>query len=309
MSEIEAQITPSKGKIWKAVLLTLAVIACLLFFLFSKAASKGGFTADRISSNLPYNSEWEIETPSNSELIELRAIFSQPFTYLGNGRQCYAFVSQDQKIVLKFFRMRHFLPKNWLRHLPIPGLERFKMRKIEKRHERLKATFGSYKMAHQQLKEETGLVFIHLNKSNYLKTKLTLIDKFGRKHHVDLDQTHFILQRRADLIRDRLHTLMQSSDRDGARLAIRGLLEHVISHCQKGFIDKDSSISHNYGFVADRVIHFDVGHLLQDEEVKEPALFQREVLRVGKKLEDWIMAYYPELCEELEEEIDRLITN
>jgi hypothetical protein len=43
---------------------------------------------------------------------EVKAIFFQPFRYLGKGRQCFVFESQDGQTVLKFFN-QNYLKMPW----------------------------------------------------------------------------------------------------------------------------------------------------------------------------------------------------
>jgi len=47
---------------------------------------------------------------SDQEHQELAQILNQKFSYIGKGAQCYAFVSDDQLYVLKFFKFKHLKP-------------------------------------------------------------------------------------------------------------------------------------------------------------------------------------------------------
>lgn len=248
-----------------------------------------------------------VDPLSEWESLELKRILSQEFRYLGSGAQCYAFISADGKYVLKFFKIKHLVPKRWLKLVPIPGLGQYRFNKIEKRILRHRELFTSYKLAYEYLKKETGVVFIHLNKTKELGTRVNLYDRSFNCYRLDLDKYEFVLQKKATLVRDRIIALMQREDREGALKAIEALLNQVVNQCKKGYVDRDSGVSHNYGFIGEDVIHFDAGRILYDSAAKTPVYYHREVLRVAKKLEDWLESSYPELIDDVEEIINSMI--
>src|SRR5689334_14456085 len=65
------------------------------------------FAPKRIISDFSYNPALETDPLSTEEQQQLDRILSQPFRYLSAGSQSYAFVSEDGKYVIKFFRMKH----------------------------------------------------------------------------------------------------------------------------------------------------------------------------------------------------------
>ncbi len=296
-----------KRNTW-VVFFSIAVAICLLFGIHAFIEAKNpGFSIAKIRSPFESRTRWAIPPLSDVEDVEVHAILSQDFNYLGSGAECYAFQSADCNYVLKFFRMKHLVPKNWLKWVPLPGLGKYRFRKIDKRILRHQELFSSYKTAFDELRDETGLVYIHLNKSKDLHIKVNLYDRMRKKFPINLDRYEFILQKKGLLVHEKITALMQKGDLEGALEAIRALLEHVVVQCKKGFVDRDSGVSHNYGFVGDRVIHFDVGRIMRDDKAAHPAHYQREVLRVGKKIENWLSVQYPDLLPYLEEMINALI--
>lgn len=282
-------------------LCSFAFAICIFFaglstLLLSK--KDRGFSIAKIASNL--STDWTAPL-SDKDRDHLREICAQPFKYLGSGAQCYAFLSSDGNYVLKFFKMKHLLPKKWLLYFPLPGLEKYRLRKVNQRITRQKELFMSYQLAYQNLKEETGLFSVHLKKTNDLDLQVALIDKNGKKHMLNLDSFEFVFQKKSQLIHEHLSQLMKEKNREGAKTAIKTLLQEVVSQCKRGFVDKDSGISHNYGFVGDQVIHFDVGRLVQDPNAKKSVFYQQEAIRVATKLERWLSEFYPELIPDLEE--------
>ena len=67
---------------------------------------KTGFNLSKIRSKGDFYMKVGDE-PSAEDLAKFRSVFSQEFTYLGSGVQCYVFDSKDQEYVLKFFKMKH----------------------------------------------------------------------------------------------------------------------------------------------------------------------------------------------------------
>jgi len=72
--------------------------------------------------------------------------------------------------------------------------------KADYRRQNLFSIFRAHKLAYTEIKADTGLIYIHLNKSDHLKTQLKVVDRLGRTHHIDLDKTEFIVQEKAELI-------------------------------------------------------------------------------------------------------------
>lgn len=283
------------------------VLSSCVIGIVTLRGKRPGFNLTKISSTFEPSSRWAVDPLGEWEMREVTKVLGQEFQYLGSGAQCYAFISQDGQYVLKFFKIKHLSPKRWLKWLPLPGLGQYRFNKIEKRIQRHHDLFSSYKLAYQNLKKETGVVFIHLNKTRDLGVRVNLYDRMLNCYRVDLDRYEFVLQKKAVLVRDRISSMMLRGDREGAVDAIRSLLDQVVIQCKKGYVDRDSGVSHNYGFVGKDVIHFDAGRITVDSAAKKPAYYQREVLRVAKKLEDWLYDSYPELIQDVEEIVNLTI--
>nr|NGX60255.1 hypothetical protein [Chlamydiota bacterium] len=137
--------------------LFVGIVICVFIFAVTIFAKKpAGFSLAKIRSPFEKSSKWEIDQLPAYEKEELHGILSQDFNYLGSGAQCYAFFSADGKYVLKFFKMKHLIPKKWLKLIPFPGFEQYRFKKIDTRILRHQELFTSYKMAYDELKEETG---------------------------------------------------------------------------------------------------------------------------------------------------------
>ena len=152
-----------------------------------------GFYPYKIPHSAPFRPDWEI-TPSS---IPLQPIFSQSFRYLGKGHQCFVFESQDGHYILKLPIHSRFLPPLWLRNVPFFS-ENYRSMKMVKGHHKLNKDSRSYTLAYERLKEETALLYVHLNRTNHLQQTVVVIDKIGVPHSLDLDQVEFLVQKKAE---------------------------------------------------------------------------------------------------------------
>jgi len=235
-----------------------------------------GFGPARITSDFVYHSEWAIDEPHN--LAPLKTILNQKFKFLAVGSQSYAFESADGKYVVKFFIMKHKIPR--LSDLWHPE-------KVDHRRQNLFSIFNAHKLAYTELKEDTGLLYIHLNKTDHLKTVLEVADRFGRSHLIDLDRTEFIVQEKAELIFSHLKKLLEQKDEAQVQKCIQATLDLVKRRMDKGISDHDKAVKHNYGFIGagDRVraVHLDLGRL-------EKVYKQKEYHRIKERINTWLQA-------------------
>jgi hypothetical protein len=252
--------------------LLLVLPAVILWGSYQLYLNKSfGFSPARIISDFAYNPEWAIEEPQ--DLASLRSILEQKFKFLAVGSQSYAFASEDGKYVIKFFIMKHLIPR--LSDLWHPE-------KIEYRKKNLLSIFKAHKLAFDELKEDTGLVYIHLNKSQYLQTRLKAVDRLGRIHLIDLDQTEFVVQEKAELIFTHLKKLLDQGDKARVQKCIQATLALVQRRMDREISDHDKAVKHNYGFIGDRAIHLDIGRI---EKISKPKEYNRITQRINKWLQ------------------------
>lgn len=254
----------------KKIVFTLALIGAAVWgghwWYYNKVL---GFSTAKISSNLSYNVRWAAEEP---QLEELEQIFSQPYSYLKSGTQSYAFVSQDGKYVMKFFRFNHLSHHWW---------DIMRPEKVKKKQENLEKLFGAYKLAYECMKDDAGLLYVHLNKTSHLKRKIEVKDKHGRLFWIDLDQTSFCVQEKAELIFDHLKKILERGDREALQGAIQEMKNLIARRHQKGISDDDHAVTNNFGFVGDRAIQIDIGRLYQDS-------MSNDEERIAQRLDQWL---------------------
>ena len=266
----------------------------LLFYAGEKFASAqtDGFILFHIRSSLAFNKEWETSPLNEKEQQELLIALEKPFSYLGSGGQCYAFASDTH--VIKFFK--HHRRSSFL------TIQEKKRRKKEAKFLR---DFTSYKLSFENLREETGLLFVHLNKTDTLCKKITIIDKIGIAHTLSLDEYEFVVQKRGTLAHIHLDTLMQKGDVECAKRSIDSLLGILKQRCQKGIFDEDAKIHRNVAFIEEKAVLIDVGRFRKDPSRKNPEVYKKDIRMITKRLKAFLVKY-PELDAYLEKKVDEL---
>lgn len=283
---------------------TLIKISSIILISFLCVQATDGFTIYSISSNRPYDPQWETSSLSSEE--ELKKAFSQKFNYYASGGQCFVFFSEDQKYVLKFFKQRLYEMPLWLKAFPF--LSYYK-RKLAIREDKLQRDFNSYKLAFENLKDEAALLYVHLNHTKQKLSTLTISDPLGIEHKLPLDDFDFVLQRKTETVHSYLSHLMQEGKTDETKQAISKLMKSIIIPYKKGIYDRDIVIETNCGFFKDEPIKIDVGKLLSKDSAKSPEIYKKELARIAEPFKSWIDDNYPALTEYYEKEIAQMMEN
>ncbi len=266
-----------------------------------------GFLVRKISSNLSFNSSWHIDY-SDAERDELRSILNQPFHYLSKGAQSYVFLSEDQKYVIKFFKTCYYVLPWWNRYFQLPLTRDVqKMNAMIKMNAKLNRDFISHHIAFTELKEETGLVFLHLNKSHDLNQEITLFDKTGFRHRLNLDQMEFLVQKSAKLFYPSIEHCVQERGIDAAKKMISSLITLLRARCMKGVVDKDPNIETNFGVIGHQPVQIDTGRFKKNDSEKNPEVYQPELIRITDHFKQWLQSNYPELVIHLQEEVQHVL--
>ena len=132
---------------------------------------RDGFSVTSITSTIPHHEEWDI--PIDQEDLDLtQKALAQSYSYLKSGSQCYVFISEDQQFVIKFFKHKRWRLNPFLKAIPLPAsLDQKRSRWIRKKKETINSTFQSCIISYEDLKRETGMIYLHLNKSTNLNKK------------------------------------------------------------------------------------------------------------------------------------------
>lgn len=259
----------------KRLFLALLILASLSFIALIRT---DGFSLSKIQGPLLAGSLKEIDLPSRSAL-------NQPFHYLAKGRQCFVFESEDHKTVIKFLnydRFRLLFPFDRL--LPTV-LKDWK----EKRQKRFQATLKSYELAYEMLREETGILSLHLQEGGGLPA-LHIVDRAHRDHSIDLNGTAFILQKKATMIFEKLENASQS----GIKQGILDYIAFIQKRCSLYIADDDRDVGINFGFCDGRLLLLDPGRLFIDPTLAEPDRVSREMKIATKRFRKWVEKHHPE---------------
>lgn len=258
-----------------------------------------GFTLKKITSHHAPAPEWEVESAMSR--TELASLIRSPCHYLGSGNHTYAFVSDDGEVVIKFFKQKHMKTKTWADSLSIPAKRIFyPMGKIDRRMKERQDSFSSYKLAFEKLPEETGILYLHLNKTDTLNLSLTLIDQNGAAFEVALDEMEFLIQKKATLVFHHLKDLYKKGQSKEAEKAILSLFDIVAKRSQKGIYDKDLQFFKNFGFVNNRAIEIDIGEFRINQD---PLPTYEELKTLSYQIRDFLKMHAPKHLSEVENKI------
>jgi len=268
-----------------ALLLLLVVFSSAFFAIIYK---KKNFV-DQVTVAFNPLEKWENDLSDPF----LDQILTQKFTYLGRGTQSIAFSSEDGNYVLKFFKMNHLCPSKWIKYVPYPFFPNLKKKKVFLKEQKMHRLFDALQYSYREFKDETGLLFIHINRTKNWNRSVTLLGKNGETFVHPLGNTSFIIQKKAKLLFPELFQLLETNDIEGAKRSIRSFLTLIQTRGDKGLFDDDHSVSNNFGFVDGNAIQFDIGELFL---VKDPDLHEKavsEVQRIGRRIQAKIEEAHP----------------
>jgi hypothetical protein len=259
-------------------------------------------------SSLPNQPEWDLPPLLPEEESALDKILKQKFCYLGKGTHCYAFLSEDQKYVIKFHRFpSHMRIFPWLTHPLSYQFSKHRKKIKDYNMKKLYYNLENYKNSYRDLKEESGLILLHINKTDSLHRRVTLVDRTKAEYQVSLDQVTFILQHKADLIYPTLDRLIKEDKIDEAKKVVSNIIHLIATSNQKEYIDNDPVLHRNYGLLSDyRAIHIDIGDLIKK---KGGTLRENDIPHVKEMTESLrkrLENTYPQLLEHYHQEINSL---
>lgn len=255
------------------------VFALLLFLCpliyFTTIKRTKGFSYPKIHSHHPYDPRWDFGPPNQAQEKLLDQIAAQPFTLLGSGKECYAFVSEDGEIVVKFFKQKHMKTRYLINYLPLSKSLKAPHQEILNRHQARRNTlYQSYQIAYERLQEETGVLYLHLTKTTFLKRAIHLQTKKGKRLTLKLDDMEFMVQKRATPIFDEINAHPEQGE-----AIITSIIELIKSRKGKGIGDHDINCERNLGLYEGKAFQIDVGEFyptvptpVTQEELQEATL-------------------------------------
>jgi hypothetical protein len=229
-----------------------------------------GFRIAKLYLDFPHQPKWEV-APNPV----VHTLLQQCYTFIGKGSQSYVFASADGHYVIKLFRFDH----------PATDVE---------------SLFDACKMAYDCLREETGLVYIHLNPTREQLPILHCQDALGRLYELKLDDYRFVVQKRGEPFQSAL--LSVRSDPAQMQKRIDQFLALLQTRTAKEIFNSDPSLSRNFGFLNDRAIELDFGNYRYRPGLERSA----EVRRYSAKFRLWLERNAPEWVSYLDNQLENL---
>ncbi len=264
-----------------------------LDFVCEKATQ--GFRLHLVLSNLPNDPRWELPPLSQEAMATLEHRLDQPFTLLGTGGWCFAFLGADQHTVLKFYKHTHLSLLNALKEL---SFKKFLLKSPSWPQNTpyfQEFNFTSCALLYTKLKSRTGLLYAHLNKTEGLFKPVTLIDNLGVKHLVELDHTEFVVQEKAELIIPYLEQLVKEGKIDLAKNSIDDIIQCLLELYKAGLRDVDVSFRNNFGYVDNKAVALDLSSFVYDKTLEGVDDYRMMVQTKTKRLAHYLKKYQPEL--------------
>lgn len=254
----------------------------MFFFLlaivlsFTAYVRSDGFTLQKIHGPLTSST---ISSPSS----EVQKILSQPFHYLGKGRQCFVFESQDERYVVKFFNQNYFrMPwYGWLNH----------KKEKAKREMRRKFFETSYEIAEKEFGEE--ILYLHMGPSQGLKP-IHLCDPRGRKIKMNLNTIPFLIQKKGKAFYEALESIFKREGIEGLFREIKTFKAQIANRISKQIADGDSDVEHNWGYADGHIFHLDPGRLYYDPDLTHSDRQKEEWDRATQSFIKWLNSHHPE---------------
>jgi hypothetical protein len=253
------------------------------------------FNPKLIESNFPSRKEWDIKLTSAHDRF-FYVVCQQTLTWLGKGMQAVVFETQDEKYVVKFFqlgRLREDEERGFFQNL-------FSKETKEKRQDRLlhrEEIFSSSKMCFEELQEETGIVYVHLNRTKDKIHGIKLVDKYGQSHHIRGDDASFVVQKKARYLIPTINGFMENGKIEEAKACVNHVFDLLMSLAKKGFVDGDDALirNNNIGLTDDKAIYIDTGHLFYAKNLDVSERMRYEFQVRLDPLEKWLNIAYPEV--------------
>lgn len=267
----------------------------------------GGFSTENIT-DMPNTGDFSVRAIDEAQQKQVSEILSQPFYYLGKGCQSYVFESKDHHYVIKFLKLQRFRP-HWTLDLVsfIPQIERQREKKALEKTEKLLDLLNSWKIAYENIPDETGVIYMHLPKQGLLAQKLRIIDKAGITREVDSDSVAFLLQRKAEMLCPFIKRKMKEGNELAAKKTLTSLVTRLVDEYHRGFGDNDHALMQNTGVFDGAPVHIDVGQFTREERFKDPLVYREELFSKTYKFRIWLSKHYPELERHLYQELASVI--
>lgn len=261
-----------------------------------------GFSVRRIQNSAHAHPQLEEET---------KKILSQTFHYLGRGRQCFAFSSDDGRYVLKVLRTDIYHKPFWARLFPT--LSKAK-KSWKNRGTRYQFVCNSFRLSRDELADQTGVIYLQMGKHDPIRTAVKqsalavhLIDAMGVSYHVPIETMTFALQKKHPIWTKALLQAIQDKDITKSDAIVGSLIDTVVERGKKGILNKDASFLRNYGFDGSKTFQIDIGSFYRFPEWSVEASQRKSVRDSLIPVYEWLSKTDPETASRMQPQFDRAI--
>lgn len=270
------------------------IIFLLLLGILPLAIEKrtDGFTVQALYFTLPIAIDCSTIEKQNFEDEEHIKVLEQEYVYLGKGTQFYVFESADKKYVIKFLRDHHLKPKLWVHFLRFPNfLDLYRKEEILHRRQKCEKTVKACFVAFERMQKRLGLLGLYFKKPTSHKLKVR--DKIGRKYQIDLSNTYYVIQKKADAFL--AEALNNATSQNDVEKIVDLFLEGITYRCQKQISNTDPNVFSNFALLEDHVVEVDFGDFFDNGSLIPPPLFNHEISRYAKSFRKWANKNMPEI--------------
>ncbi len=290
-----------KSAFYSCVLFPLALFSLLSICFHVQAPS--GFAFKKVVSHHTYQSKWDTGPLTEGQKLLLAKVASQPFDYLRSEETCYVFVSRDKSLLFKLFNQTYMQTRSLFNITPFKYIPYFGRQQAIKRMKNTNwrnRAFTSCLAAYQRFAKQTGLLYLHLNKTNEIKKKVTLFPKKGAKVCIDLDSMEFLIQKNGVPVCTYLEEIMAKNNIEKARQAISSIFDLIIARGRAGIAEFDGDHDYQIGFIDGRAC-FSCVDFFRLVPPTHPNL--ADFYKITKHINEYLLDKYPELASFLDAQI------
>ncbi len=180
--------------------------------------------------------------------LEIEKFLQTPLSFIGMGSQCVAFSAKNTPYVLKLCKANRYQIPSFLEQPPLSFfLKDYVERKKRRKKEKQEADYASYIHAYSKTPKQSGIVFLHLEKTNTPGVVIQLKDPLGISHYLERNDLIFYIQKKARPLKEHLIKLLQEQKTAQIKTFFYELLAMVIENTKSGVLLKDINPKKNIG--------------------------------------------------------------
>lgn len=289
-------------KLFKSFLWAFLALSCIFPLYRFCHKQTDGFTTRKIRTSFQDHTIPHLSSSLSEEEKEgLKKILNQPLHYIGRGGQCYAFATQDDQYVVKLLKYNNNYPRIWFTLCSFPlGFETYRQAQIERKLKKLEGEYRSYQIALKDLQQETGILYMHLDKGDLPDIKLDIFDKIKVRHSLKADSFQFYVQKKGVSFYPELKKLIEAKAFQEAEKALDQMSSYLVKRSKKKIVDKDNGIWRNFAFYKDEPFQIDIGQFVYEPKFENEKEYIKNLLCFTKEFRTWLATLSPSLADYFE---------